>query len=92
MSKIVRFIYYWNRKVIVGRKGVFYEDPPPTVTVIRSQAIFDEFMDKFYHVTGCEKQYIRLPLTCRYPVTKEYITLPITDQETLEIAFGVVSH
>lgn len=25
-------------------------------------------------------------MTYRYPVTKEYITLPITNQETLEIA------
>lgn len=41
--------------------------------------------------TGYEKQYTRLVLTCRYPAANESITLTITHQETLEIAFVVVT-
>lgn len=44
----------------------------------------DEFMDKLFRVTG----YV---VTCRYLVANEYITLSITDQETLEITFAVVT-
>lgn len=39
---------------------------------------------------GYRKEYERLEVICRYPVRKEYIALPITDQETLDIAFAVV--
>lgn len=48
-------------------------------------------MGKLYQVTGFEKLYTGLAVTCRYLVAKEYIELPITDQETLEIAFPVVT-
>lgn len=76
--------------MINGRKGVSYEGPPPTATIIRSPTTFEEFMEKIYQVTGYEKSYTRLAVTCRYPVRKEYIALPIIDQETMEIAFAVV--
>lgn len=33
-----------------------------------------------------------LTMTCGYPVTNKYVTLPITDQETLEIAFMWLHH
>lgn len=42
-------------------------------------------------MSSYEKQKTRLPVICRYPVPKEYIPLPITDQETMEIAFAVVA-
>lgn len=54
-------------------------------------ASYEEFIDKLYHVTRYKRQYERLEVTCRYPVRKEDITLPITDQETLDIAFAVVT-
>lgn len=50
----------------------------------------EEFMDKIYQVISYEKSYTRLTVTCRYPIRKEYIVLPITDQETMEIAFAVI--
>lgn len=47
-------------------------------------------MEKIYQVTDYEKSYTRLAVTCRYPVRKEYIALPIIDQEKMEIAFAIV--
>lgn len=32
-----------------------------------------------------------LTVTCSYPVPKEYLALPITDEEMMEIAFAVVT-
>lgn len=42
-------------------------------------------------MTRFAKLYLGLAVTCRYPVEKEYIALLITDQETLEIEFDVVT-
>lgn len=42
-------------------------------------------------MTRFKKLYIALIVRYRYPVVKEYITLAITDQETVEIAFVVVT-
>lgn len=55
MSNAVTLICYGNGKVVDGKKEVSYEGPPPTSTIIRSSVIFEEFMDKLYHVTGYEK-------------------------------------
>lgn len=91
MSNNITLICYWNRRVVVGRRGVSYDGPPPTATLIRAGASYEEFIDKLYHVTRYKRQYERLEVTCRYLVRKEDITLPITDQETLDIAFAVVT-
>lgn len=80
-----------NGKIIVGKKGISYKSPSRTTTIIISRVIFEEFLGKLYQVTGFEKLYTGLAVTCRYLVAKEYIELPITDQETLEIAFPVVT-
>lgn len=37
------------------------------------------------------KQQTRLTVTCRYPISKEYIMLLIIDQEMVEIAFTLVA-
>lgn len=42
-------------------------------------------------MTGYEKQSTLLVVTCRYLVVKEYSILPITDQETMEITFAVIT-
>lgn len=91
MSEIITLICYWNGRVVVSRKGVSYDGPPPPATLIRAGVSYEEFIDKIYHMTGYRKEYERLEVTCRYPVKKEYIALPITDQETLDIAFAVVT-
>lgn len=49
----------------------------------------NEFMDKLYRVTGYKKQYT-FSDACRHSAAKKYITLSITDQETLEITFAVI--
>lgn len=48
-------------------------------------------MEKLYQVIGYEKWHTRLMITSRYPVSKEYIALLITDQQMMEIAFTVVA-
>lgn len=68
-----------ERKINSGKKSVSYEGLPPIATIIRSGVAFEEFMDKLYLVTGYEKQYMSLAMTCRYLVIKEYITLTIID-------------
>lgn len=78
MSKIIALICYWNGKVIAGKKGISYEAPPPTATVIRSRVTFDEFIDKLYHMIGHEKQYTRLGVTLDIRWQK----LRIIDQDT----------
>lgn len=50
-------IYYWNEKIVVGKKQVSYEAPPPTATIIRSGVSFEDFLEKLYQVTGFEKLY-----------------------------------
>lgn len=91
MSNNITLICYWNGRVVIGRRGVCYDGPPPHATLIRAGASYEEFMDELYHVTRYRREYERLEVTCRYPVRKEYIALPITDQETLDIAFAVVT-
>lgn len=55
-GKMITLICYWNRRMINGRKGVSYEGPPPTAIIIRSQATFEEFIDKIYQVTGYDSR------------------------------------
>lgn len=55
MLKTVILICYRNGKDIDGRKDVSYEGSPATAMVIRSRAIFDEFINKLYHVTMYKK-------------------------------------
>lgn len=62
--------------------------PSPTIVLIRAGVSYEEFMD---HMTGYKKEYERLEVTCRYLYRKEYIAPPINDQETLDIAFAVVT-
>lgn len=62
----------------------------PYSAVIRSRAIFEEFIDRLYRVRDTRNNAL-IMVTCRYPVAKEYIPLPITDHETLKIAFVVVT-
>lgn len=79
MSKVVTFICCWKAKVIGDRKSVSYEGPLPIVMLISYRGPFKEFIDKLYQVIGYEKQRTWLAGACRYPVAKEYITLPTTD-------------
>lgn len=53
----------WNDKIIGDNKIVPGEGPPPHVAmVIRSS---NEFMDELYQLTGYQKQYTGLAVTCR---------------------------
>lgn len=89
-QKMITLICYSNGKIVSGRKGICYEGPSPRASIIRAEATFEEFMDKVHQITGYGRLYSGLAVTCRYPVQKEYIALPITSQETMEIAFGAV--
>lgn len=50
-----------------------------------------KFMEKLYQITGYDIHNTYLTVTARYPISKEYIALPLTDQEIMEIAFVVVT-
>lgn len=89
--KMISLIYCCNGKVTSDEKDISYEGLPPMATVIRSRATFHEFMEKLYQVIGCEKCQTRLTVACRYLIQNEYITLPVTDQGTIEVAFAMVA-
>lgn len=82
---------YWNEKLIVGKKGVFCEVTmhcynhkiPSHIWWVHGQVLSYNWVWEIVHT---------LTMTCGYPVTNKYVTLPITDQETLEIAFMWLHH
>lgn len=49
--------------MIQGKKGISYEEPPPATTFIRSEAMYDEFMEKLYQITGYDRQNTHLRVT-----------------------------
>lgn len=67
-EKMITLISYSNGKIVNGRRGVCYEGPSPTASILRAQATFEEFIDKIYQVTGYKRLYSYLMVTCRYPV------------------------
>ncbi|KAJ0091143.1 hypothetical protein Patl1_14748 [Pistacia atlantica] len=42
-----------------------------------------------YEITGFEWQQIKMKIICRYPACREFIPMPITDDESLDIVFDV---
>lgn len=63
MYKIIRFICYWNRKIVVGKNRVFCEGPASTATIIISEVTFEEFLEKLYKVIAFDKLYTCLAVT-----------------------------
>lgn len=78
---MIKFICDWDGIIVLGKNRCISR---------RFLTTFDEFMDKFYHVTSYDKQYTRSTLTCWYPLPQEHIALRITYQETMEIVFELV--
>lgn len=46
-------------------------------------------MDKIYEVTGFSSKQFKLKIICRYPACREYISVPVDNDESLDIVFDV---
>lgn len=90
-TKMRTLICHLNRKIVNDKKDLSYKGPVTIAIIIRSHTTFQKFIDEMYQVTGYERRYSRLAVTCRYPIQKKEIALPIMDQKTVDIALVVVA-
>lgn len=80
-TEMVMLIYYWNGNIKYLQLRERYSLRRSTTCSNRNKTVtFLKFIDNLYHVTSYDKQFTRLPVTCWYPMRKEYIALPIIDQ------------
>lgn len=85
----VTLMCYWNGKITNGPHGISYEGAAPKPIRVSYGITYDELLDKIYGVTGFDKRRFKLKITCRYPACREYIPVPIDDDESIDIMFDV---
>jgi len=86
----VTLMCYWNGRMTNGPHGISYEGAAPKPIRVSYGITHNELLDKFfYRVTGFDKRQIKLKITCRYPACREYIPVPIDDDESVDIMFDV---
>lgn len=71
-----------------GPHGISSEGAAPKPIRV-SYGITHELMDRIYGVTGFNKKPFKLKIICRYPACREYIPVPIDDDESVDIMFDV---
>lgn len=75
--------------MINGPCGVSYEGAAPKPFRVSYGITHNELMDKIYGVTGFNKKQFKLKIICRYPACREYISVPIDNDESTDIMFDV---
>jgi hypothetical protein len=85
----VTLMCYWNGRVTSGAHGISYEGATPKPIRVSYGITYNELLDKIYGVTGFDKHQFKLKITCRYPACREYIPVPIDDDESIDIMFDV---
>jgi hypothetical protein len=85
----VTLMCYWNGRMTNGPHGISYEGAAPKPIRVSYGITHNELLDKIYRVTGFDKRRIKLKITCRYPACREYIPVPIDDDESVDIMFDV---
>lgn len=80
---------YWDGRMTSGPHGISYEGATPKPIRVSFGITHNELLDKIYGVTGFDKQHCNLKIICRYPACREYIPVPIDDDESIEIMFDV---
>lgn len=85
----VTLMCYWNGRMINGPYGVSYEGVAPKPIRVSYGITHNELMDKIYGVTGFNKKQFKLKIICRYPACREYISVPIDNDESIDIMFDV---
>ncbi|KAI4296149.1 hypothetical protein L6164_036131 [Bauhinia variegata] len=80
---------YWNGRVIKGPHGISYEGAEPKPIRVSYGITYDELVDKIYGITGLEKEQFKVKIICRYPACREYISVPIENDESIDIMFDV---
>ncbi|KAJ7967944.1 serine/threonine-protein phosphatase 7 long form-like [Quillaja saponaria] len=75
--------------MITGQHGISYEGAVPKPIRVNYGITLNDLLDKIYGVTGYEKELFKLKIICRYPACREYISVPIDDDESIDIMFDV---
>ncbi|XP_031741301.1 serine/threonine-protein phosphatase 7 long form homolog isoform X2 [Cucumis sativus] len=85
----VTLMCYWNGTTMSGPHGISYEGAAPKPIRVGYGITHNELIDRIYGVTGFDKQSFKLKIICRYPACREYIPVPIDDDESIDIMFDV---
>lgn len=85
----VTLMCYWNGTMMSGPHGISYEGASPKPIRVGYGITHNELVDRIYGVTGFDKQSFKLKIICRYPACREYIPVPIDDDESIDIMFDV---
>lgn len=80
---------YWNGRITNGPHGISYEGATPKPIRVSFGITHCELRDKIYGVTGFDKQHCNLKIICRYPACREYIPVPIDDDDSMDVMFDV---
>ncbi|CAI0438537.1 unnamed protein product [Linum tenue] len=80
---------YWNGRMANGPNGIHYEGATPKPTRVGCEITYEELLDKIYMITGFDKLQFALKIICRYPACREFIPVPIEDNESIDIVFDV---
>nr|POF27679.1 serine/threonine-protein phosphatase 7 long form like [Quercus suber] len=85
----VTLMCYWNGRITSGPRGISYEGATPKPIRVSYGITYNELLDTVYGVSGFDKHQVKLKITCRYPACREYIPVPIDDDESIDIMFDV---
>ncbi|KAL0013037.1 hypothetical protein SO802_000106 [Lithocarpus litseifolius] len=85
----VTLMCYWNGRITSGPHGISYEGATPKPIRVSYGITYTELLDTVYGVSGFDKHQVKLKITCRYPACREYIPVPIDDDESIDIMFDV---
>ncbi|CAN1140418.1 Serine/threonine-protein phosphatase 7 long form homolog [Linum perenne] len=85
----ITLMCYWNGRVSNGPSGIFYEGATPKPIRVSCEITYNELLDKIYGITGFDKLQFTLKIICRYPACREFIAVPIEDDDSVDIVFDV---
>ncbi|XP_031266290.1 uncharacterized protein LOC116124689 isoform X1 [Pistacia vera] len=85
----VTLMCYWNGRITNGAQGITYKGAVPKPTRVSYETTHNQLLEKMYEITGFHQQHIKMKIICRYPACQEFILVPITDDESLDIVFDV---
>ncbi|CAL1385177.1 unnamed protein product [Linum trigynum] len=85
----VTLMCYWNGRMANGPNGILYEGATPKPIRVGCEMKYEELLDKIYIITGFDKLQFALKIICRYPACREFIPVPIEDNESIDIVFDV---
>ncbi|XP_031266286.1 serine/threonine-protein phosphatase 7 long form homolog isoform X2 [Pistacia vera] len=85
----VTLMCYWNGRITNGAQGITYEGAVPKPTRVSYKTTHNQLLEKMYEITGFDRQLIKMKIICRYLACREFIPVPIADDESLDIVFDM---